>query len=56
MISSSCETCIDRAFENRVLRRKSVLKKEKIIGGRRKLSDQKLHNLYSSPNIIRMIK
>jgi hypothetical protein len=25
-------------------------------GGRRKLRNEKLHNLYSSPNIIRMIK
>jgi hypothetical protein len=41
-----------KLFENRVLRRRSG---PKIIGGWRKQHNE-LHNLYSSPNIIRMIK
>jgi hypothetical protein len=39
-----------REFENRVLRR------EEVTGDWRKLHNAELHNLYSSPNIIRMIK
>jgi hypothetical protein len=31
-------------------------KRDKIIGDWRKLHNEKLHNLYSSPNMIRMIK
>jgi hypothetical protein len=27
-----------------------------LLGGRRKLHDEELHNLYSTPSIIRMIK
>jgi hypothetical protein len=45
-----------RVFENRVLRRIFGPKRGEIVGGWRKLHDEKLHNLYSSPNIIRMIK
>jgi hypothetical protein len=30
--------------------------RDEIIGGWRKLHNEELHNLYSSPNIIRMIK
>jgi hypothetical protein len=39
-----------RAFENRVLRRIFGPKRE-VTGGWRKLYDEELHNLYSSPNI-----
>jgi hypothetical protein len=39
-------------FENRVLRRIFGTKRDEAIGGRRKLHDEELHNLYSSPNII----
>jgi hypothetical protein len=42
--------------ENRVLRRIFGSKKDEKIGGWSKLHNEKLHNLYSSPNIIRMIK
>jgi hypothetical protein len=43
-------------FENRVLRRIFRPKRDKVMGDRRKLYNEELHNLYSSPNIIRMIK
>jgi hypothetical protein len=39
-----------RVFENRILRRKEVTEDW------RKLLNEELHNVYSSPNIIRMIK
>jgi hypothetical protein len=39
-----------------VLRRIFGLKKDEIIGGWRKLHNEELHNLYSLPNVIRMIK
>jgi hypothetical protein len=44
-----------RVFENRVLRRIFGPKKE-VTGQRRKLHNEELHDLFSSPNIIRMIK
>jgi hypothetical protein len=43
-------------FEKRVLRRIFGPKKEEVTGGWRELHNEELHNLYSSPNIIRMIK
>jgi hypothetical protein len=43
-------------FENRVLRRIFDPIRNEMIGGWRKLHNEELHNLYSSPNIIRMIK
>jgi hypothetical protein len=43
-------------FENRVLRRIFCLKRDEVTGDWRKLSNNELHNLYSSPSIIRMIK
>jgi hypothetical protein len=43
-------------FENRVLRRIFGSKRDKMIGGWRKLYNEELHNLYSLLNIIRMIK
>jgi hypothetical protein len=45
-----------RVFENRVLRRIFGPKKDAVTGGWRKLHNEELHNLYSSPSIIRMIK
>jgi hypothetical protein len=44
-----------RVYENRVLRRTFGLKRDEMIGGWRKLHNEELHNLYSSP-YIRMIK
>jgi hypothetical protein len=43
-------------FENRVLRRRFEPKRDEVTGDWRKLHNEELHNLYSSPNIIRMIK
>jgi hypothetical protein len=43
-------------FENRVLRRIFGPKRDEVTGGWRKLHNEELQNLYSSPNIIRMIK
>jgi hypothetical protein len=43
-------------FENRVLRRIFGPKRVEVTGGWRKLFNEDLHNLYSSPRIIRMIK
>jgi hypothetical protein len=45
-----------RVFENRVLRRIFDPKRDDVIGDWRKLHNEELHNLYSSPNIIRMFK
>jgi hypothetical protein len=43
-------------FENRLLRRIFRPKRNEVIGGWRKLHNEELHNLYSSPSIIRIIK
>jgi hypothetical protein len=41
-----------KVFENRVLRRMSTPKREKVAGGWRKLYNEELHNLWSSLYII----
>jgi hypothetical protein len=43
-------------FENRVLRRIFGQKKDEKTCGWRKMHNEELHNLYSSPSIIRMMK
>jgi hypothetical protein len=45
-----------RVFENRELRRIFGPKRDEVTGNWRKLHNEELHNLYCSPNIIRMIK
>jgi hypothetical protein len=40
-------------FENRVLRGISGLKRDEMTGWWRKLHNEELHNLYSSPSIMR---
>jgi hypothetical protein len=45
-----------KVFENRVLRRIFGLKRDEMIGGWRKLHDEGLHNLYSCPSIIGIMK
>jgi hypothetical protein len=44
-----------RVFENGVLRRIFGLKRDEVMG-RRKLHNEELHNLYSSPCIIRIMR
>jgi hypothetical protein len=44
-----------RVFENRMLRIFGS-KRDEVTGGWRKLHNEELHNLYSSPSIIKMIK
>jgi hypothetical protein len=43
-------------FENRVLRRIFGPRRNEVTGDWRKLHNEELHNLYSSPDIIRLIK
>jgi hypothetical protein len=45
-----------RVFENRVLRRIFGPKRDEVTGEWRKLHNEELHSLYSSPDIIRQIK
>jgi hypothetical protein len=43
-------------FEDRVLRRIFGPKKDEVMGEWRKMHNEELHNLYSSPDIIRQVK
>jgi hypothetical protein len=45
-----------RVFENRNLRRIFGPKRDQVTGEWRKLHNEELHYLYSSPNIMRLIK
>jgi hypothetical protein len=45
-----------RVFENRVLRRIFGPKRDEVTGEWRKLHNEELHDLFSSPNIVWMIK
>jgi hypothetical protein len=45
-----------RVFENRALRRMFGPKRDEVTGEWRKLHNEELHVLYSSPDIIRQIK
>ena len=45
-----------RVFENRVLRRIFGPKRDEVTGEWRKLHNEKLNNLYSSPRIPRIIR
>jgi hypothetical protein len=50
------EECRLRVFENRVLRRIYGPKRDEVTGEWRRLHNKELYALYSSPNIIRVIK
>ena len=50
------EECRLRVFENRVLRRIFGTKRDEVTGEWRKLHNEELNNLYSSPNIVRVVK
>jgi hypothetical protein len=43
-------------FENSVQRKTFGSKREEVVGGWRRLHNEELHNLYASPNIIRVTK
>jgi hypothetical protein len=45
-----------KVFENRVLRRIFGPKRDEVTGERRRLHNEELNDLYSSPNIIQVIK
>ena len=45
-----------RVFENRVLRRVFGPKRDKLIGEWRKLRNEELNDVYSLPNIVRVVK
>jgi len=45
-----------KVFQNRVLRRIFGPKRDEVIGEWRKLHNEELNDLYSSPNIVRVIK
>jgi hypothetical protein len=50
------EECRLRVFENKVLRRKFGPKRDEVTGEWRRLHNKELYALYSSPNIIQVIK
>jgi hypothetical protein len=64
VILYGCESCFLtvreehrlRVFENRVLRRIFGARRDEVTGEGRKLHNGELHNLYSSPNVVRQIK
>jgi len=45
-----------RVFENRMLRRVFVPKRDEVTGEWRKLHNEELRDLYSLPNIVRVVK
>jgi len=45
-----------RVFENRVSRRIFGLRRDEVMGEWRRLHNEELNDLYSSPNIVRVIK
>jgi hypothetical protein len=54
--SIKCCVVVSELFGNRVLRRMFGPRADEVRGGWRKLHNEELHDLYSSPSIIRIIK
>jgi hypothetical protein len=50
------EECRLRVFENRVLRRVFGPKRDEVTGKWRKLHNEEMNDLYSLPNIVRVVK
>jgi hypothetical protein len=50
------EKCSLRVFENKVLRRLFAPKREVVVGGWRRLHNEAIHQLYTSQDVIRVIK
>jgi len=53
---TSREECRLKIFENRVLRGIFGPKRDEVTGEWRRLQNEELNDLYSSPNIVRVIK
>jgi hypothetical protein len=53
---TSTEECRLKVSANRVLRRIFPPKRDEIIGDLRNMRNEEFHNLYSSPNKIRILK
>jgi hypothetical protein len=53
---SKCHAIKLRMFEKRILRRIFGPKREEVAGGWRRLHNEEFHNLYTSPNIVRVIR
>jgi hypothetical protein len=56
MVSVVLMWWLQRVFENRVLRRICGPKRDETTGEWRRLRNEELNDLYSSPNVIRVIK
>ena len=56
MVLYGCETWSLRVFEKKVLRRVFGPKRNEVTGEWRKLHDEELNDLYSLPNIVRVLK
>jgi hypothetical protein len=56
LVSYNKEGARLRVFEDRVLKMVFGLKREKVAGGWRRLHNEELHNLHTSPNIIQLVK
>jgi hypothetical protein len=48
--------CRLKVFENRVLRRVFAPRRDEVTGEWRKLRNEELNDLYSLPNIVRVVK
>jgi hypothetical protein len=56
LLLNSTHVPVLKVFENRVLRRIFGPKREEVVGSKRRLHNEELRNLYTPPNIIRVIK